>query len=145
MQCNANGMPHGHLRLMGKLQMQKIGRTNFKLTLLHRVPCCVCVRVCVLSPFFQRVPFLKLSFMCSYAYSRAHKHTQRERDAHGKQGNARMKISRDAWWLEIPPGWCWTQSTRTFCSASTSERKGNALEHSEEMDFCLFQWWNTMV
>lgn len=30
-------MPHGHLHLMGKLQMQKIGRTNFKLTLLHLV------------------------------------------------------------------------------------------------------------
>lgn len=37
MQCNANSLPHGHLRLMGKLQMQKIGRTNFKLTLLHLV------------------------------------------------------------------------------------------------------------
>ena len=34
---NANSLPHGHLRLMGKLQMQKIGRTNFKLTLLHLV------------------------------------------------------------------------------------------------------------
>lgn len=34
MQCNANSMPRGHLHLMGKLEMQKIGWTNLKLTII---------------------------------------------------------------------------------------------------------------